>query len=185
MSTYFLSASKQIVNYTRKLRYFVQFFDFIPLIINDKSKKIEPSELKELYLKDEAQKEITISILNSSLFFWFFCAFSDVRNVNKREISAFRCSIDKMKPTIVLELRKLCRNLMESFESNSRMLTSDYKKHGVLSIQSFQPRLSKPIIDEIDCVLAKHYGFTEEELDFIINYDIKYRMGRDAGGEED
>ena len=31
--------------------------------------------------------------------------------------------------------------------------------------------------DEIDKVLAKHYGFTEEELDFIINYDIKYRMG--------
>ena len=25
--------------------------------------------------------------------------------------------------------------------------------------------------------LAKHYGFTEEELDFISNYDIKYRMG--------
>ncbi len=29
--------------------------------------------------------------------------------------------------------------------------------------------------------LAKHYGFTDEELDFIINYDIKYRMGQDAG----
>jgi hypothetical protein len=27
----------------------------------------------------------------------------------------------------------------------------------------------KPIIDEIDHVLAKHYGFTDEELDFIIN----------------
>jgi hypothetical protein len=39
------------------------------------------------------------------------------------------------------------------------------------------PKKSKPIIDEIDKVLAKHYGFTEEELDFIINYDIKYRMG--------
>ena len=36
---------------------------------------------------------------------------------------------------------------------------------------------SKPIIDEIDALLAKHYGFTEGELDFIINYDIKYRMG--------
>ena len=23
----------------------------------------------------------------------------------------------------------------------------------------------------------KHYGFSAEELDFIINYDIKYRMG--------
>jgi hypothetical protein len=24
---------------------------------------------------------------------------------------------------------------------------------------------------------AKHYGLTEKELDFIINYDIKYKMG--------
>jgi len=38
---------------------------------------------------------------------------------------------------------------------------------------------AKPIIDEIDHALAKHYGFTNEELDFIINYDIKYRMGQD------
>ena len=34
-------------------------------------------------------------------------------------------------------------------------------------------------IDKIDTLLAQHYGFTEEELDFIINYDIKYRMGRE------
>jgi len=33
-------------------------------------------------------------------------------------------------------------------------------------------------------VLAKHYGFTDEELDFIINYDIKYRMGREALRDE-
>ena len=49
-----------------------------------------------------------------------------------------------------------------------------------------------PIIDEIvgaaspgsNCVLAQHYGFIDEELDFIINYDIKYRMGRDSGGDD-
>jgi len=28
-----------------------------------------------------------------------------------------------------------------------------------------------------------HYGFTQEQLDFIINYEIKYRMGRDESGE--
>ena len=33
--------------------------------------------------------------------------------------------------------------------------------------------------------MARHYGFTEEELDFIVNYDIKYRMGRDAGDENE
>ncbi len=40
-------------------------------------------------------------------------------------------------------------------------------------------------IDQIDHALARHYGFTDEELDFIINYDIKYRMGRDSGDSED
>lgn len=38
----------------------------------------------------------------------------------------------------------------------------------------------KPIIDEIDRVLVRHHRFTEEELDFIVNYDIKYRMGGTA-----
>jgi len=42
---------------------------------------------------------------------------------------------------------------------------------------------AKPIIDEIDRVLAEHYGFTDEELDFIINYDIKYRLGAEEGEE--
>lgn len=35
-----------------------------------------------------------------------------------------------------------------------------------------------------DRMLAKHYGFTHEELNFIINYDIKYRMGQESKDEE-
>jgi len=27
---------------------------------------------------------------------------------------------------------------------------------------------------------AQHYGLTDEELDFIINYDTKYRVGADG-----
>ena len=57
--------------------------------------------------------------------------------------------------------------------------------HAVKPIDEFYPKYSKSIIDEIDRILAKHYGFTPEELDFVINYDIKYRMGQVAdSGEE-
>jgi len=56
-------------------------------------------------------------------------------------------------------------------------------RKGRLTYEQYRPSQTKPLIDEIDRVLAKHYGFTEEELDFIINYDIKYRMGKD--NEED
>lgn len=38
-------------------------------------------------------------------------------------------------------------------------------------------RFSKDQIDKIDIFLAGLFGFTDEETDFIINYDIKYRMG--------
>jgi len=49
------------------------------------------------------------------------------------------------------------------------------------------------MLNEIDRVLAAHYGFADEELDFIpstqlragINYDIKYRMGRDVEAEDE
>ena len=33
--------------------------------------------------------------------------------------------------------------------------------------------------------VARHYGFTPEELDCILNYDIKYRLGRDTEGEDE
>ena len=52
-----------------------------------------------------------------------------------------------------------------------------YKKHGTLSIQCIYPKLSKDIIDEIDFTYGKIIGLDDEALDFIINYDIKYRMG--------
>ena len=51
---------------------------------------------------------------------------------------------------------------------------------GVLRIETFDYATCKPIIDKIDGVLAAHYGFSNEELDFIINYDIKYRMGSEG-----
>ncbi len=53
------------------------------------------------------------------------------------------------------------------------------KLTGQVELESLTPARSKPFIDDIDRVLAAHYGFTDEELDFIINYDIKYRMGKE------
>ena len=50
--------------------------------------------------------------------------------------------------------------------------------------QEFRPSKSEPILDGIDRALVKQDGFTAEELDFILNYDIKYRMGQVGGGGE-
>ena len=71
---------------------------------------------------------------------------------------------------------------MEDYKRNS-IVYKRISKNILTQFDSFYPAKSKPIIDEIDKVLARHYGFTEEELDFIINYDIKYRMGDELNEE--
>ena len=73
---------------------------------------------------------------------------------------------------------------MVDYEANKNRKSTYYSSTGNVEYDEYYPKLSKPIIDQIDTILAQHYGFTEEELDYIINYDIKYRMGLNNGGDE-
>lgn len=185
VSNFTVNNSLHKIRYTRKLQYFIQFYESPPIIYNNERNIVEPSELKVISFGSEIEKNILISVLNSSLFFWFFITFSDCRNVNSREVLKFPVDLDKINDGNKKELTKIAKALLKNLDENSIFLQRNDKRAGLLEIQSFQPRASKPIIDEIDKVLAKHYGFTEEELDFIINYDIKYRMGSELNGEEE
>ncbi len=188
LSLYEVPEGKSPIYYTRKLSSFVQILDFVPTIYDATGKLREPSELKEIRFPTDATRDIFLAILNSNLFYWMLTLYSDCRNLNKREIYAVRFDVEKVQPSVLKSLSTLTQRLMKDFQANSSVVDMNYKTMGKLSIQCIYPKLSKPIIDEIDRVLAQHYGFTDAELDFIINYDIKYRMGREVeeagGGEE-
>jgi hypothetical protein len=55
---------------------------------------------------------------------------------------------------------------------------------GEVRLQSFSAALSKPVLDKIDAVLGRYYKLMPNELDFVINYDIKYRLGAEASDDE-
>jgi hypothetical protein len=61
-------------------------------------------------------------------------------------------------------------------KNHSKIKTANYGKSGTVNYQEFHARYSKSIIDKIDEVLTKHYGLTEEETDFIIHYDERFRL---------
>jgi len=86
---------------------------------------------------------------------------------------------------VLTKLSELGSSVSADIQNNSFRKETIYKNTGQVIYDEFYPKRSKPIIDEIDNVLAEHYGFTEEELDFIINYDIKYRMGKELESEGD
>ncbi len=98
-----------------------------------------------------------------------------------REVLGLPLSIDGITGPARRELSELATRLAEDLQAHSEMRKMSFKDTGTLTIQCTYPARSKPIIDQVDHALAQHYGFTGEELDFIINYDIKYRLGRENG----
>ncbi len=122
-----------------------------------------------------------VSVFSSTLFHWFWVCLSDNYHITSKEFREFYFNNDICNDKIIKQLRDICHKLIEDYHKNSRIrIEKDNRNNLIREVQIFEPRQSKPIIDEIDCVFANHYGFTDEELDFIINYDIKYRMGRES-----
>ncbi len=186
ISNYIISSSNHKVFHTRKLRYFLQFLETAPKIYETDGSLRITSELKVICFKNDDERLISNSTYLSSLFFWYYIGYSDCRNLNKREVSTFPFALSEVRIHLKNKLIELSERLLIDLQENSYFQEAYYKKYGLLKLQVFQPRISKQIIDKIDTVLAEHYGFTEEELDFIINYDIKYRMGKELeNGEEE
>lgn len=119
------------------------------------------------------------NIESSNLFWWYYSLNFDMFNLKDYMIFSFRLTYDINKSLIELSL-----SLEEDMNKKKNILVFNSKTRGIVESYVYKKKLSKPIIDEIDKVLARHYGFTEEELDFIINYDIKYRMGDELNEEK-
>jgi hypothetical protein len=115
-----------------------------------------------------------IAALSSNSFWYWYSITSNIRHLNPYDVQNFPIPKSALEDE---KLAKLGKEYLDDLQENSTMLVRNQKQTGRTETQSFKIQFSKSIIDKIDRVLAKHYGFTDEELDFIINYDIKYRMG--------
>ena len=167
------------VRFTRKLRYFIQFYVQPPAKYDSQGRSVPPSELKQMDLANENERDAVIGLLSSSLFFWFFTAFSDCRNVNRREINQFPIGLNHVDQDVISDLAHLTSRLLEDLKANAVFQIRNDGRAGLQRLESFRPRQSKSIMDQIDHSLARHYGFSDEEVDFIVNHDFKYRMGVD------
>lgn len=188
-----LSNKKTINNYITKRGSVVYYhnapvhwgkiFDFIPYFSIDGQQQ-QSSHLKTLFFSNDEEANVVNCLLNSSLFYWFNWQYSNCRDLSQKDIYRLRFTIEEINTETLNEFLVLKNLLMTDFKKNSKIYKR-VSKNILTEFDSFYPQKSKHIIDEIDKVLGEHYGFTEEELDFIINYDIKYRMGSELETEEE
>jgi hypothetical protein len=126
---------------------------------------------KQCVFQPEYERDVFVALFNSSLFWWYYSVTFDTFNLKDYMLFAFRFTYpdDRM---LVDALRTQCKRLMADFCTNAKHL----KRAGTGSYTLYA-RKSKHILDDIDALLAHHYGLSNDELDFIIQYDVKYRMG--------
>ena len=130
------------------------------------------NEYKELRVLP-AWKPALISLLSSSTYYWYWIVHSDCYHVTRRDVDGFfvpRQLVDDCR------LKTLSERLIQDLWQNAEVRLRTRADGSVQREVNFQVANSKEIIDDIDALLATHYGFTDEELDFVVNFDRKYRF---------
>lgn len=148
--------------------YWIRSLPFFP----SGNKSDKSSHYHNLKGIDEKSSKFITALLASTTYYLFYKSSSNCRDFGIENILNFR--INKKIPDFTLLIDKYKNKLIKTSKKCSRIYPS-----GVIEYDEYYPVKAKEIIDQIDSVLAEHYGFTQDELDFIINYDIKYRMGKE------
>jgi hypothetical protein len=126
-------------------------------------------------------RDTAFCCLSSSLHYWVYQARTNCRDFNPSDLQYL--PVPRSVMAGLPECGRLATKITARLEETSDIGSGTYSVGGSVRYQKFKPSSSKDYFDEVDTLLAQHYGFTAEELDFIINYDIKYRVG--AGNDEE
>ena len=132
-----------------------------------------PAHGRYLYT-DESSLALSVgAIINSSMFYVYFITYSDCFHLSNTLVHDFPLADSILGDD---RLTELSQTLMSDLREKAERKTINTKSGDSIAYAQFSAGESKSVIDEIDRVLAQHYGLTDEELDFIVNYDAKYRM---------
>lgn len=107
-------------------------------------------------------------VLNSSLYWWYWIKVSDCWHITNKELEQFYI------PNITMAETKNFQKLSE--ELNNLLEKTKIKINSKQAMYEYKHRFCKSQIDLIDNKLAQLYDLTKEELNYIKNYQLYYRL---------
>src|SRR5581483_4576580 len=129
---------------------------------------MQPPHGRFLFLRDKTTAHAIMAIMNSSLFYLWFATYSDGFHLSHTLVKAFPVDAELYRQK---DLLLLSEALEQNIKLHARLSTRNTRpvtrqNKGPLSIELEEYRMShaKALIDEIDALLARHYGFTRTEL---------------------
>jgi Eco57I restriction-modification methylase len=152
-------------------------------VFSDRAFGSESKSNKSKSFARDCDRYVMIAVLSSDIWWWYYTLHFDMYNC--KDYMMFGFPFDYNACSHRRALAQLGKALANDLFRNAVRKVQKYESTGKRLQLIFRPSASKPIIEKIDHLLAAHYRLTEEELDFIVNYDIKYRMGEDSGEAEE
>ena len=129
---------------------------------------------KAIFFKQDFATAIG-AILSSNLSFWFYQIYSNNLDWKSYEIEQFTLPI--LNGTEIRELTSLYDEYLVDIEINAKIRqTSKESSYKVDSFKEYKIGKSKSIIDKIDDLICPLYGLTQEETEFIKNYEMEFRL---------
>lgn len=115
---------------------------------------------------------IVLALLNSHLFYWYWIAFSNCMDVVAREV--LHVPVFPLETADPAPFQALTDRLLALYREGA---TSRARRGARIQVDetSINARRARPTIDAIDRLLARHYGFDDEQLDFVLAYDYRFR----------
>lgn len=118
------------------------------------------------------------AILSSNLYFWFYQIYSNNLDLKSYEIESFKIPLEKLISDKIEQLELLYSNYLNDIEANSNVRqTTRYVN--IDSFKEYKIGKSKHLIDKIDEFVGPLYSLTKEEIDYVKNYEICYRLSEE------
>lgn len=115
------------------------------------------------------------AILSSNLYFWFYQIYSNNLDLKSYEIDSFTIPVEKLERKIISDIEEIYAKYLIDIEKNATIRQTK-KYANIDSFIEYKIGKSKYLIDEIDNLIAPLYGLNNEELNFIKNYEIQFRL---------
>ena len=119
-------------------------------------------------------------MLSSNLAFWFYQIYSNNLDWKRYEIESF--TVPAQLEQHSQEISALYSEYLTDIEANANVRkSSGNSRYKVDSFKEYKIGRSKKVIDRIDDLIGPLYGLTPEEIEFVKNYEIEFRL---SGGDE-
>jgi hypothetical protein len=118
------------------------------------------------------------AILSSDFFYWYQQVYTNNLDLKSYEIEEFPIPVGKLTKEIKQKIENLYSQYLEDIERNViNHGTTNYAT--IDNYKEYKISKSKHLIDAMDDIICPLYGLNPEEVSFIKNYEIEFRMSPD------